>query len=219
MLDISAYLHPNVAGDGLFDNWKTFSQGQTFCNIGWGGSQKAFNKAGSKLKDNLYYAPAPGGKINGQEFNCPIFNWGWNYVVSSACPEPEIAYLFSLYACSPVISTLSVQQDGFFDPYREEHYADSAIQAIYTPEFLSAHRTSMDQSIPDFYLHKQSTYSSVLQENIALAYKGTITAKQALDLTAVEWQRVTQRVGKEKQQQAWLDLKQKYPDSLKKVLR
>lgn len=219
MLDISAYLHPNTASDNLFDNWATYSQNQTFCNIGWGGSQKYFNGAKSQVKDNLYYAPAPGGSIKGKTISCPIFNWGWNYVVSAQCPQQEIAYLFTLYACSPTMSTLAVQQDGFFDPFRKEHYANKDIQNIYSEAFLDAHQISMESSIPDFYIQNQSSYLSTLQENIYLAYKGSISAQQALDITATEWRLQNARIGKEKQRQNWLTLKDKYPPGLKKILK
>ncbi len=222
MIDISQYLHPKTATDGLFENWATYAKGQTFCNIGWGGSQKFFNSNKSSVKGGLYYSPTPGGTftVNGKEkdVHCPIFNWGWNYVVSSQCPHPEIAYLFTLYACSPVMSTLSVQQDGFFDPFREEHYDDKAIQNAYSINFLKAHQLSMEESIPDFYLQSQSSYLSSLQENIHLAYKGSLTAKQALDITATEWKIINNRVGKEKQKNNWRELKNKYPSPLKNIL-
>lgn len=214
MLDISDYLHPNTATDNLFENWETYSQNQTFCNIGWGGSQKYFNGATSKVKDKLYYAPAPGGIIKGKSISCPIFNWGWNYAVSSRCTQKELAYLFTLYACSPVMSTLAVQQDGYFDPFRKEHYENSEIQTIYSKEFLKAHQDSMEQSIPDFYIQNQSKYLSILQENIYLAYKGSLSAKQALDITATEWKLQNLRVGKKSQKENWQALKQKYPKIL-----
>lgn len=218
MIDISPYLHPNTAADGLFANWETFSKGNTFCNIGWGGSQKFFNGEKSAIKGKLYYAPAPGGTIKGQIIPCPIFNWGWNYVVSSQCSEPEIAYLFTLFACSPVMSTISVQQNGFFDPFREEHYTDPAIERTYSRAFLQAHKTSMKESIPDFYMPLQSSYLSSLQENIALAIKGDIPAQKAMDLTASQWKLITVRGGIEKQQQAWEFLKAKYPKALRENL-
>ena len=218
MLAISQYLHPKTITDGLFDNWATFSEGETFCNIGWGGSQKHFNGDNSKIKNNLYYGSAPGGKIKGQTIDCPIFNWGWNYVVSSLCPQKELAYLFTLYACSPVMSALAVQQDGFFDPFREEHYHDKKIQSTYSSAFLDAHKDSIKNSIPDFYVQNQSTYLSSLQENIYLAYKGSLSAQQALDITATDWKLETAKVGKEKQKQNWLTLKKKYPKKLREIL-
>ena len=219
MIDISSSLHPNSHSDGLFENWATYAQGETFCNIGWGGSQKFFNKNTSKIKNKLYYSPTPGGLVNKEVISCPIFNWGWNYVVSSLSPEPEIAYLFTLFASSPVMSTLSVQQDGYFDPFREEHYQDTKIQETYSVEFLKAHRQSLRDSIPDFYIRNQSTYLLTLQENIYLALTQELSAKQALDTTATEWLILHEKANKPEQQQAWLKLKEKYPEKLKSVLR
>lgn len=219
MLDISPYLHPNTATDNLFENWATYGKNQTFCNIGWGGSQKHFNSDKSEVKNNLYYASTPGGIIKGKTISCPIFNWGWNYVVSSQCPQQELAYLFTLYACSPAISTLAVQQNGYFDPFREEHYANDKIKTSYSPEFLDAHRNSIINSIPDFYLQNQSNYLSSLQENIYLAYQGSLTAKQALDITATDWKLQTAKIGKNVQKKNWLNLREKYPKNLKGMLR
>ncbi|MEO0443381.1 MAG: extracellular solute-binding protein [Pseudomonadota bacterium] len=219
MINVSRYLHPKTASDGLFENWASFAEGQTFCNIGWGGSQKYFNGKQSSVKDSLYYAPAPGGKFDNKIVSCPIFNWGWNYVVSSLCPHADIAYLFSLYACSPVISTLAVQQNGFFDPFREEHYSDSTIEQAYSKEFLVAHRQSMKNCVPDFYVQNQSIYLSSLQENIHLAYKGSLSVKQALDITAAQWQLQTAKIGRKQQKKKWQNLKKKYPPALRKVLK
>lgn len=218
MINISDFLHPSAITDNLFENWETYSQNQTFCNIGWGGSQKYFNRTQSKVKDNLYYGPAPGGRIKDQEISCPIFNWGWNYVVSSKSPQQELAYLFTLYACSPTMSTLSVQQEGYFDPFRQEHYENKEIQKIYSTTFLAAHKESMQQSIPDFYIQGQSRYLSILQENIYLAHKGSLSAKQALDITATEWRIQNKEIGIKKQKQNWLKLKRKYPKKLRENL-
>ncbi len=219
LIAINQYLHPNVYKDGLFENWQTFSEGETFCNIGWGGTQKALNKPQSAVKDQMYFSPTPGGIVNGQAVNSSIFNWGWNYVVSPLSKNPELAYLFTLYCSSPVISTLSVQEDGYFDPFREEHYLDQAIIDIYSKPFLDAHKTSMKQSMPDFYLRNQSAYLTSLQENIFLAIKGNLTPKQALDTAANEWRLITRKVGREKQMQYWLAIKEKYPEISKRVLQ
>ena len=48
----------------------------------------------------------PGGMVDGQLLRTPYFNWGWNYVVSSVSREPEVAYLFTLYATSPAMSDM-----------------------------------------------------------------------------------------------------------------
>ena len=99
----SEHLHPGARTNGLFDNWQTYARGETYANIGWGGTQKHLNGPTSKVRGNLQFAPPPGGWLNDELVRTPYFNWGWNYVVSSTSLEPEIAYLFTLFAASPVL--------------------------------------------------------------------------------------------------------------------
>ncbi len=219
LIHVSQFLEPEVNVNGLFENFESFSQGNKFCNIGWGGSQKYFNGPESKVKDNLVYSPAPGGIINDRLIRTPMFNWGWNYTVSSQSKEKEIAYLFSLFACSPYISTLAISEpSGYFDPFRQEHYDAPQIIDTYTKEFLSAHRESMSRSIPDFYLKGQGEYMAALKENLINAYRQKLSPKQALDLTAKQWQRISAKIGIESQNEQWQFLKSTYPSELREVL-
>lgn len=217
---VSSHLDPRTRTDGLFDNWKSFSGGKSFCNIGWGGSQKYFHKPGSGVRGRLAYGPTPGGVVGDKAIQTPYFNWGWNYVVSANSKQPEIAYLFILFACSPVISTEAVRQaDGYFDPYRSEHYADAGIIETYSKEFLDTHKFSMANAIPDLYLDGQGEYFGTLRENIAAALTGKMSSKEAMDRTARTWRLTTFRLGKQSQLEQWTFLKSQYPLNLQAVLK
>ena len=170
LIRASEYLHPSVKTNGLFENWSEFAKGHSFVNIGWGGTQKYLNSHNSKIKEKLVHTPTPG---------VSYFNWGWNYVVSNFSSQKEIAYLFCLYATLPEISKLAVkQQNGFFDPFREEHYQDTAVEKAYGKAFLKAHKSAMQSAIPDFYIEGQGQYIEVLQQNIANTFEGVLSAKK-----------------------------------------
>lgn len=220
LVKASQYLYPGAKADGLFENFEAFGQGDKFADIGWGGTQKFLNSDKSKLKGKLAFGEMPGGQVGGSLLRAPYFNWGWNYVVSSVSPEPEIAYLFSLYACSPAMSTIAVRDPGgYFDPFRGSHYEDPQIQQTYTKEFLEVHRTSMEGSIPDFYLKGQGEYFDELRVNIAAADAGTKTPKAALDDCAASWERITRRMGARSQEVQWRFLKSLYPAGIKDRLK
>lgn len=204
MIASAQHLHPKSEVNGLFENWQVFSDGSCFANIGWGGSQKFFNKSSSKIKGNMIHTPTPG---------VSYFNWGWNYVVSKHAKHPEIAYLFALFATSSDMSIASVRQDGFFDPFREEHYDDQVITDAYTSEFLLAHKRAMSSAIPDFYLEGQGRYINALQEGLMAAYEGIVSPTQALTFVTKEWEDITEEIGRSEQIEQWLRLKQKYPAS------
>ncbi len=220
MIAATEYLTPNARSNSLFDNWREFSRGNIFCNIGWGGTQKYLNSNRSALLGELEFGPTPGGMIDGKSIKTSYFNWGWNYTVATNSANPEIAYLFSLFACSPHISTLAVrEQDGFFDPFRTEHYEDESILKTYSQAFLTEHHKSMANSIPDLYLNGQTQYYDALRNQIAIAHDGEKTARQALDATAKIWNRLHFKLGKKVQQEQWRFLKSRYPTALKFALR
>ncbi len=212
--------YPQARTNGLFANWEAYAKGNIFCNIGWGGTQKYLNGEKSQVKGRLAFGPTPGGKINGELLLVPYFNWGWNYTVSSRSKNPEIAYLFALYACSPEMSTRAVREaGGYFDPFRSEHYQDAQITETYSKDFLDAHQESIKSSIPDLYLKGQGEYFDVLRANLLRADSGLLSAEQALDRTAKEWKQTTRRIGIKSQMEQWAFLKSRYPKTVRDVLR
>lgn len=205
---------------GLFEHWDRFAQGDVFCCLGWGGSQKFFNRQGSAMRGRLTYGPTPGGMIDGALLRTPYFNWGWNYVVTQNTAVPEIAYLYALFAATPEMSTLAVRRvDGFFDPFRPEHYEDPGIRAAYGDDFLRVHRASLEDAIPDIYLMHQGEYFRVLGEWLDRAMTAEVTPEHALERVAQRWRVITRRAGQAEQQARWQQLRAKYPAHIRRVLR
>ena len=220
MIRSQASLAPEALELGLFENWERFSKGDIYCNIGWGGSQKYFNDQNSAIRGNLIYGPTPGGYVDGELLVTPYFNWGWNYVIAKNSANAEIAYLFALFASSPEMSTLAVRQDdGFFDPFRPEHYQDSGIKAAYSEEFLEVHRSSMEAAIPDLYLKDQVEYFRVLNEWLFRALAGDVAPQTALDRVAQRWNLIANRSDRAVQSERWARLREKYPVAIRNVLR
>lgn len=220
LIAASQHQGPGARSNGLFENFESYGEGDKFANIGWGGTQKFLHSDKSQMKGNMAFGSMPGGMVDGELLRAPYFNWGWNYVVSSASPETEIAYLFTLFACSPAMSTIAVRDPaGYFDPFRAAHYDDPDINEVYSTEFLTAHRESMSDSIPDLYLKGQGEYFDELRVNIAAADAGSKTPKDALDDTAASWERINRRMGHRSQVVQWQFLKSLYPASIAKRLK
>jgi multiple sugar transport system substrate-binding protein len=219
LIAASQYLYPGARTNGLFENFEAYGKGDSYANIGWGGTQKYLNSAKSSVKGKLAYGPTPGGTVNGKLVRTPYFNWGWNYVVSSLSKEQELAYLFLLYATSPQLSTIAVRDiDGYFDPYRAEHYKDPQMIEAYTKEFLEVQEASLKGAIPDLYLKGQGEYFDSLRTNIQAADTGQKKPKEALDAVAEDWNRISRRLGRKNQQAQWLFLKSLYPSSVRDIL-
>ncbi|ABG31122.1 transcriptional antiterminator [Roseobacter denitrificans] len=220
MIRATAHLAPEASRLGLFENWERYSQGDVYCNIGWGGSQKHLNATQSDIRNQMVYGPIPGGILQGKPLAMPYFNWGWNYVVASNSRQPEVAYLFCLFASTPEMSTLAVRQkDGFFDPFRAEHYEDAGIKEAYTAEFLSVQRASLESAIPDLYLQNQGEYFRVLNEWLMRALTGEVSPKNALERVSNRWWSITNTSGQKNQKARWAQLRAKYPKQIGLALR
>lgn len=216
LIGVSQYLSPGAFSNGLFENWREYGQGNIYCNIGWGGTQKYLNTS-SDMKGRLSYSSTPGGVVKGELVDVPYFNWGWNYAVPESANHPEVAYLFSLFATSPVVSSLAVRENGYFDPFRELHYQDGKIQDMYGKEFLTAHARSMKNSIPDFYISGRGQYMGALQDNLQRALLGKMKPKDALDLTSRTWKRLHRRFNAETINKEWMYIKSQYPAKILKL--
>ncbi len=215
----SQYQHPGAASFGLFENWKAYSAGNTFANIGWGGSQKYFRQHPQRFADGLVYAPVPGGLLGGKNVRFSYFNWGWNYTIPRNSAHPELAYLFARFATSPRISTLAVRQpDGFFDPFLPEHYADTEIQHAYGEDFLETHRTCMRNAIPDLYLRGRDQYIAILSSALAAVNARQLPPAAALRRVSLRWEELTNQYGRDKQKAAWASLRQRYPKDVLSAL-
>lgn len=215
MVAASQSLYPEASRAGLFENWKAYAKGNIYCNIGWGGTQKHLNGPKSQLRGKLAFSVTPGGVVNGKKLITPYFNWGWNYVVTSQSIEPEIAYLFALFASSPKQSTTSVSDPkGFFDPHRPEHYQSKEIIDAYSGPFLLAHETSMRNAIPDLYLNGHGEYFGALSDGIIAVLDGRKDAATSMAEIANRWTIITHRLGRDKQIAQWQALRSKYPPNI-----
>jgi multiple sugar transport system substrate-binding protein len=220
MIRATDSLAPGHENIGLFENWERYAKGDIYANIGWGGTQKYLNQPKSGMRGRMVFGPTPGGQIGQGPLAVPYFNWGWNFVVSATSDYPELAYLFSLFAASPRMSTLAVgQTGGFFDPFRAEHYQDAKIIDAYSAPFLKVHREAMGNAIPDLYLKGHSEYFSALAKGLDAAVTGALKPEVALQGVAQKWELISGKAGHAQQVLRWRDLREKYPPHVKAALR
>lgn len=212
LVEVTKYLKPDSLQNGLFENFESFSKGNSFCNIGWGGTQKYLMANFKDPANNLQYALPPGGITkNKQKIPLSLFNWGWNYCVNSRSKQKRLAALFCALGGSERYSTISVQgKDGYFDPHHEAHYRDPQINEIYSPEFLRIHKKAMSTAMPDFYIQENNLFLSALERGIMSAVKGELKPKMALKLVNKKWIELAKN---KKLKSDWIQLQENYQQS------
>jgi multiple sugar transport system substrate-binding protein len=197
---------PEVLKEGNDYNYTMpfFGSGNGFSCIITLAAAKIFNLESSQVKDKFICVPVPGVIVDGKLIKRPSFIYGNNLVVPSTSSNKELAFLFAMWLTDPDISSRSLAANGISDPYRMNHLTNKRLQSIYTKQALDNLAEQIHITTPaGTGLQGDTEYIQALNENLLLAAKGALTAEEAMKSTAWEWEKITDKYGREKQIKYW----------------
>jgi len=213
--DISEFQHPGVWSMQWGETYKGMSDGLAYATFAWPAFSRYNNKPGNVAQGKLSYVVTPGWDVKGKVCHATILPYSWAFIVSRYSKYPELAYLWAQYNQSPQISAKAVLEDGgYFDPFRYNHFTDAGVINAYTKEFLDVLLASLQVSVPEIILVGGIEYMDLLDKEVQAALRGLKTAKKALDDAADRWEEVTERYGREEQIEQWKWLKQYFPQTV-----
>lgn len=184
-----------------------FMQGKVFATANTIAGAKLLNTRASSVRGKFMAIPIPGNRVGERivRHNVPIY--GNNLVISSRGEQRKLAFLFAMWLTDPDNSLRTVGvTNGFTDPFRWHHLADSRINDLYTPQALEVFRAEWAIALPPGTgLPGDGEYLDVLDLHLWEAASGKISAAEAMRHTAQEWEKITQRRGRDKQL-PWLNI-------------
>ena len=193
-----------------------FLRGHCYSFILTPAGAKLFNLDNSDVKGKFITSPLPGTRINGKLIRRSTFIYGNNLVISAKSKQKELSYLYLLWLSDPDISARSVAVlKGFADPYRYNHLQDAKVIASYTEQALEALAESIPLTVPaGTGLPGDSDYLAALDHNLLRAGRREISAAQAMQETALAWEQITERFGRDKQIHFWKNFRQQFPTAV-----
>ncbi len=162
----------------------------------------------STITDKVGYALPPG--------DTPQLALGFSLSVSASSKNKEAAYLFIQWLNSEETSLQRVQLPyALRDPFREAHYTDPEYLSRWADakHYLAALRRGADTGLLDLSLLQVDKYEEVLRQAMTRLWAGE-DSKSILDDTAAQWDKLTNRIGLEKQKAAygaWASKPNAYP--------
>lgn len=201
------YSPPEILNEGrdysyvlpLFMQEKAFSTSNTIAGA------KLFNSSVSGVRGKFAAIPMPGTMVGGKliRHNMPIY--GNNLVVASASPHRKLAFLFLMWLTDHENSVRTVGvAGGHTDPFRWNHLAEARLVSLYSADALKVFRGEWDVALPPGTgLPGDGDYLATLDRHLWLAARGEFTAAEAMKRTAVEWEKITEQRGREKQIGYW----------------
>jgi multiple sugar transport system substrate-binding protein len=163
----------------------------------------------SRVKDKILYGPAPGVMIGGKLHRPALQAWGWCAAISSDSKNPDMAYEYLHFNASPKVSLedFAIPINGL-EPWRASHFSDEAIElwselTPAAPNMLNAMKESGKNGVSDLRIPGMFEYYDAVAIEFGLALTGQKDPQDALDSAAEEWDKITERRGKEDQKRAY----------------
>lgn len=181
-----------------------FLQGKVAMVVQWSDTLRfSFDDAtwNSKVKNMVGWSLVPGELKDASRGGVWI---GRVMGISSETKNQEKAWEVVKYISSKEVSSKAVTSlKTINDPYRESHFTAEGKgpfpSETINKKFLQSVQDSLKNTNSDLMIPGGWEYMQVLDRNIGLALINKISAEEALNDTAIEWERITERYGRETQ--------------------
>jgi multiple sugar transport system substrate-binding protein len=148
----------------------------------------------------------PGASIDGKMVHRPVLTAGRGMAVSKYSQKKEATMKVLEFISNPEQS-LKIVMDSktIMDPWRISHFRSKDFQNLFpgAKEYLAAIEATFPHVVPDPILPGSSEYGRKASFELTEALAGRKSPKAALDAAAAEWEKITERRGRDKQKAMW----------------
>lgn len=219
MVKENKFMPAGVEAWGFVEALSAFMAGETAMVVSWppygrwaagyGLDEKVLSWVPkTTIAGKVGYALPPGGH--------PQLAAGFSLSVSSSSKQKDAAYLFIQWLNSEEISLKRVQLPyALRDPFRDSHFTNKEYMSRWAdaPKYLAALKEGATFGLLDLSILQTDKYEEALRQGISRLWAGE-DAKTILDDVAAQWDKVTKRIGVDKQRevyQEWAAKPNAYP--------
>lgn len=217
-IDTIRFGPPGMANFAGHDVRNSFVSGQTAMAIDWADmGVHAVNSPASVIKDKIGYSQIPGSS---EVFNATTGQWdkrpnrvssisgNWTFFVSKASKHQALAFEFASHMTSKELTRkLTALSGTAVNPSRRSHFADPAAwnQSGFSTASAKAYLDEITTSLAnpnvvyDITIPGAGEYYKVFDDYVHKAVSGQLKPQKALDQAAAEWEKITDRRGRDKQ--------------------
>ncbi len=154
----------------------------------------------SKVYQKLRSGVSPGRVINGTLVRRTVWWPSIGHGVASNGKYTEAAYLLLQWASSGKVSSwLTANPAGYYDPWKIPHFKDPYVIGSYKDWHIKTYVESIKRSAPPIIIPGVIEYRTALDTALQQALAGQKSAKQAMKDCAEDWNKITDRKGRDNQ--------------------
>ena len=209
---------PGMANFAGHDVRNSFVSGEVALAIDWADMGiYAVDSPVSIVKDKVGYGQIPG---NDRVYNARTAQWdkrsnqvasisgNWMFFINKDSEYKELAFEFAAHMTSPELTgKLTAISGNAVNPSRFSHFDNpaswqqSGFSAASAKAYLDEINVSLSNKnvVYDITIPGAGEYYQVVDNHVHKAVMGDITAQQAMDMAAKEWEKITDKLGRKKQ--------------------
>lgn len=207
MVDIFQFAPPGSTTFGYTEVENALVKADAALSTNWTSvARVAEDPKRSKVVGKIGYAMLPGTTIAGKLHRVGSLASGWSLGIPKYSKNKEAAlYALELYTRPDVSLKICLNPATGVDYTRRSSVESAEARGGWptAPRFLEVIRASVDVGFPAPLIPGAEEYMKVGGDALAAAVAKTKGVKQALDDAAAEWNRITDRLGRENQRQLW----------------
>ena len=183
-----------------YANWAAGGAAMSACYPNVTKFQDNPNNQDSKIVGKMKTGLVPGKVINGKLIRRGTWWPNIAQAVSTQTKYPEAAYLTLQWGNSAQMFGWMVGNPaGYYDPFQTTDWTDPTVVASYHPYQVENLQNTIKHSVPCINMSGNNDYVIALDNEIQAVYTGKKTAAQAVKDAAAEWEKITDRIGRDKQ--------------------
>ncbi len=148
------------------------------------------------------FAKLPGAVVDGATMERTMTGGGWIIGMSADSRNQEAAYTVLRHILSPEVSLHLVLMPGTAI-FRTSQFEHPVIKQVAPAAYLDVYQRSISDNFPELRIPGGFEYYDALGVAVQKALAGQSTVKQALDDAAAQWERITDRIGRDGQRDAY----------------
>jgi multiple sugar transport system substrate-binding protein len=206
LVKVAAFAPPGSNNFGYQEAENALIKGDAAMSINWSSAfRSAQDKARSTTVGKIGAAVPPGALVGGLALpSHPSLATGWVLGIPKYGKNKDAAAYVVWFLSQPAVHTrFCLDPATGVDAYRTSALKDPQFAALYGQQYVDVINQGLQSGFPDLQVPGANEYYTKLQDGLTQAITKVKPVQAALDGVAAEWDKVSARVGKDKQQQAW----------------
>jgi len=205
LVKAAKFMPPGANTFGYQEVENALVKGDVAMSINWSSAYRtSTNPQKSTTVGKIGSAMTPGAMVNGKLVRHDALCTGWSLAIPKYAKNKEAAaYVLWFYSQPEVHLQFVVDPDTGIDAFRASALDNDRFVTTYGKDYAQSIKDALASGFPDLQLLNSQEYYQRLDDGLKEAIVGSKSVQSAMDDAASKWSDITQRMGQQRQKDAW----------------